>query len=225
MSAYYLHLIEGKNICKIIFSPEYIQDKTVKPLISCDIGKNKDEIEKDIIQLLKKKYDYKIESGTIYFEGNTSHIIMDVHEFMYKQQSKYNKDGIEICNFGKENITYITKHYISDIRTSDEAIQKYMMYKHFNPEHPENHNIKFIKNNYYMKCDDKWQMFTLNTIAEKIYRQCLKEIVYNFDSFNLDIPGFARILHENSEKRLYHDKKCIISDVKDLIKCIFYNGF
>ena len=50
---------------------------------------------------------------------------------------------IQINNYGKENIDYITdKVFMKLLSTPLAAIPKLIELKHFNPKHPENHNIK-----------------------------------------------------------------------------------
>ena len=51
--------------------------------------------------------------------------------------------NIHINNYGKENLDYITEGYISKLlKIPYGAVPKLIKHIHFNPEHPENHNIK-----------------------------------------------------------------------------------
>ena len=54
-----------------------------------------------------------------------------------------NNNNIYINNFGEENKEYITPEYLTELlKIPYSAIQKLIKNIHFNPLHPENHNIK-----------------------------------------------------------------------------------
>ena len=75
-------------------------------------------------------------------------------------------NNITINAFGKEDISYLTKHHnfpafmVKCIKEKIDGVCQLIVRKHFDPKHPENHNIK--KNNRkddFMECYDgrKWK--------------------------------------------------------------------
>ena len=85
---------------------------------------------------------------------------------------------IMINSFGKENLDYISKDYISNIIKSGpiNSIPKLLKYIHFNPEHKENHNIKINnkKENYAQIFNgDSWEYkdkkSTISDMSDRAY--------------------------------------------------------
>tara|TARA_Y100000768_G_scaffold387694_1_gene379884 strand:- start:14889 stop:15812 length:924 start_codon:yes stop_codon:yes gene_type:complete len=70
--------------------------------------------------------------------------------------------NINLNNYGSENVDYINKKELTRLLTGAfHAIPKLVENIHFNPEHPENHNIKITnKKEPYIKVrkDNKWQL-------------------------------------------------------------------
>ena len=69
---------------------------------------------------------------------------------------------ININNYGSENLKYLNNDYLSKLlNTAFTAIPKLIEKIHFNPKHPENHNIKITnKKQPYVKIrkNDKWEL-------------------------------------------------------------------
>ena len=69
---------------------------------------------------------------------------------------------ININNYGSENLEYLNKDYLTKLlNTAFTAIPKLIEKIHFNPKHPENHNIKITnKKQPYVKVrnNDKWEL-------------------------------------------------------------------
>ena len=70
--------------------------------------------------------------------------------------------NININNYGNENIDYLNKDYLNNLlQGAFTAIPKLIENIHFNPSHPENHNIKITnKKEPYIKVrkNDKWEL-------------------------------------------------------------------
>lgn len=81
---------------------------------------------------------------------------------------EYNSDDdydIEKINdFGKEDISYIDEETMKKIASNND-IKTFIMLKHFNPEHPENHNIR-------LNCKKSFKI-----LKNKIWTSELKQIV------------------------------------------------
>jgi len=85
---------------------------------------------------------------------------------------------IVLNNFGKENIEYINSNYINKLIQQGiyAAIPKIIKYLHFNPEHPENRNVKITnKKEAWAQIwnNDKWELknkkLVINNIVNKGY--------------------------------------------------------
>ena len=85
--------------------------------------------------------------------------------------------NININNYGNENIDYLNKDYLNNLlQGAFTAIPKLIENIHFNPSHPENHNIKITnKKEPYVKIrkNDKWELQdkkeTLATLVDDKY--------------------------------------------------------
>jgi hypothetical protein len=86
-----------------------------------------------------------------------------------------------INNYGNERIDYledfINKDNIKDLPIHKKLI-KYIEYKNFNDEFPENRNIKYENNNCLIKEEGKWKSKDLNNLIIDIIEKN-KFIVYN----------------------------------------------
>lgn len=83
-----------------------------------------------------------------------------------------NNIEIVINNYGNENRKYMTDTYMSKLlELPFSAIKKYVKNLHFNPKHPENHNVKITnkKQPYiYIYNNEKWFIEDKTTILEDI---------------------------------------------------------
>lgn len=80
-------------------------------------AKEKQELKKEISQLLEKV-------------GSVTNIT-------------HQQNNIYINSYGQENIDYISSNYLNKlIKSPFGAVPKLIKYVHFNPKHPENHNVK-----------------------------------------------------------------------------------
>ena len=151
-------------------------------LKTCKIKKEKDkekenEKDKKIEELIKTQEAMKeqmkemVEKLLINNSGNiTNNNHNNSHNIIH--------NTININNFGNENIKYLRKDYLNTLlQGAFTAIPKLIEKIHFNPKHPENHNIKITnKKEPYIKVrkNDKWEIQdkkeTLeNLVDEKYY--------------------------------------------------------
>lgn len=127
-------------------------EKICKVKIKMEKEKDKDVIIKDLQDKLE---DLIIEISKL--KNESKHI----YKYNSIDNSKYCSDNtIIVNNFGKENLEYLTdKHFQSFLTLPTNGIPKMIEYIHFNPNHPENHNIR-IKNKKLkwaeVKEDNKW---------------------------------------------------------------------
>ena len=84
-----------------------------------------------------------------------------------------------INNYGFERTDYITfDDMIKIIRLGfNTTIPKYIELKHFNKDFPENHNIKYEKNNdCYVKKNGEWKIINIDNLSKKLLNTNYHEI-------------------------------------------------
>jgi len=163
------------------------------------ICNNCDEIEKTIINKFKIHFNHKKEFGNEYFMGNYNLMIDIIYNIIRTTDNEdienNNKNNCQfksiirniimkddyINNYGNERIDYledfINKDNIKDLPIHKKLI-KYIEYKNFNDEFPENRNIKYENNNCLIKEEGKWKSKDLNNLIIDIIEKN-KFIVYN----------------------------------------------
>tara|TARA_Y100000591_G_scaffold43051_2_gene31866 strand:- start:2526 stop:3485 length:960 start_codon:yes stop_codon:yes gene_type:complete len=174
-----------KKTIKCDFCEKTFTRKTglTKHLKCCKIKqkKEKSENEKDEkdkkIKFLEKKQEElqdKVEDLLIELSKNGSTINNITNNTTNNQNKIIN---ININNYGNENIDYLNKDYLNNLlQGAFTAIPKLIENIHFNPSHPENHNIKITnKKEPYIKVrkNDKWELQdkkeTLETLVDDKY--------------------------------------------------------
>ena len=162
----YLHrsgLSKHKHVCK--------QKKTTVPTeevekMRCQFGKEKEAMqkEKEAMQKEKDAMQKQIEELLLSQNNHTNNIGTQVN--------------ITINAFGKENVDYITeKQCLKIVNQVFNSIPAAAQIVFFNPDHPENHNIKIPnKKEPYamiMKADQTWEMTdrkkAIETMTQKSY--------------------------------------------------------
>jgi hypothetical protein len=128
----------------------------------------------------------------------------------YESSDDEDYDIAKINDFGKENTDYISQETL-DILTDHIDIQQLIKLKHFNPEHPENHNIRHnttsAKSVKVLK-DNEWQVHPKNDIFNQIFKKSKNQL------FNISLDHRLTNRHnltdqeieELSERWLNYDK-------------------
>ena len=110
--------------------------------------------EKKIMELEKKIEEQKICSTT-----NNTNNTNNINNTNYNNIN--NNRNIIINNYGEENLKHISSEYFANLlKGAFMAVPKLIKHIHFDPEHPENQNIKITnKKEPYVKImkDNKWQ--------------------------------------------------------------------
>ena len=128
-------------------------------------------------------------------------------------------NNIHINNYGDENLKHLRSKDFANLLTGIySAVPKLIEKIHFDPEHPENHNIKYTNKKLpYLKVmkNDKWQLVNkkhelLDLIDNKYFM--LKEKYYNILEKNkYNVNDAQRIkIEEFMDKYNYEDKKMMI---------------
>lgn len=130
-------------------------------------------------------------------------------------------NNIMVNNFGSENIDYLTEKVLNNILTYPKScIPKLIKQIHFNPKHPENHNIR-IKNKKLkyaeVKENNEWKLKHKRTVLDDlvdfgyITLEDHKENLENEEMDNLLIKGFNKLMKGYSDNK---KKKEIMKNVE-----------
>ena len=121
---------------------------------------------------------------------------------------------ININNYGNENTDYLKGDYLNNLlQGAFTAIPKLIENIHFNPQHPENHNIKITnKKEPYIKVrkNDKWELQdkkeTLETLVDDKY-YLLEDHYAGVDENGLKISGETKRVMEKFIDKYSEDKE------------------
>ena len=129
-----------------------------------------------------------------------------------------NSNNIIINNFGSENMAYITKKMMKRmLKQGSRSIPNLIKQIHFNPEHPENHNVRI--NNKKLKFaeireNNKWKYKHKKAVLDDLVdfgyvtlEGCKENSEDNLD--NLLLKGFKRLM-----KKYEMDKNEIVANVE-----------
>jgi hypothetical protein len=187
------------------------------------VENEKDRKIEELIQnqeKMKEEMKNMVEKLLINSSINTTN---NYHNNSYNNSNNTINNTIHINNYGNENIDYLQGDYLTNLlQGAFTAIPKLIENIHFNPQHPENHNIKITnKKEPYVKIrkNDKWELQdkkeTLETLVDDKYYiledhyadvedknnlpSHTKEVMKNFrDKFNDDIE-LQKDLQKKSE--------------------------
>ena len=139
---------------------------------------------------------------------------------------------ININNYGNENIKHLkSKDFANLLSGIYGAVPKLIERIHFDPKHPENHNIKFTNKKLpYLKImkDDKWQLVNkkhelLDLIDAKCYM--LKEKYYNIlEKKKYNITTVQKDKIEKFMKKYNEDDKKVMLDLIERTELMLLNN-
>ena len=143
-----------------------------------------------------------------------------------------NTNNIIINNFGNERIDYLTFDNLQEIfrKGINNSIPSLIKEKHFNPNFPENNNVKANKKNNtkcFIRKDNNWLLSTMSIICDKIikensylllgfseqHKEELGQIILNEEIYDF-INNKLRDLILKTDKDHY---KTVKDNVKDII--------
>ena len=108
----------------------------------------------------------------IAFHGN--------HNTVHNTNHQNNTTNIYINNYGKERVDYLTfDDLLKILKCYTHSIPNYIKYKHFNPLFPENHNIQYKDNIFFVKKDDEWKIINKEALSDKLYDDGGSELLYH----------------------------------------------
>ncbi len=185
------------HFCHHIFSSQQSKSGHMKV---CKIKKLHEETQEQIKQIqsmLPAEYHNNNNNVTTTNNNNTNNnqqIIYQIHNNHYRISSEeylnrydQNLDHEDIDNindFGREDISYIGPEQMKQIALNCD-FKTLIREKHFNPEHPENHNIRNNCNkSYKVLKDSKWLVEPKDAVCSVIYNNS-KAQVYDYAFQNL----------------------------------------
>lgn len=133
---------EGKNACKTLVvvpttmtkeEAEGIEDKETFIL----------QMHEDNVKLKHENAALKNANAELTSKLQTLQTSGGAASVTNNNTNNINITHIHINNYGKENTDYITDHFLAKtIETVYHSVPTLLKYIHFNPDHPENHNVR-----------------------------------------------------------------------------------
>lgn len=167
------------------------------------------------------------ESGTIINNNNTTNNNMNTANTYIDTQQNMNVDGdVKLVKFGDENLSYISDDLFKSILGRGfKSIEELVDHSHFNPDHPENHNIYIsnIQSDFVIIYDGKkWNIDKKEDIFEDIiYAKsdflCMKFKELMSKMNEVDIKKFEKFINERDEDKT-------MNKIKGELKLQLYNG-
>jgi hypothetical protein len=137
-----------------------------------------------------------------------------------------------INNFNFERIDYITINEMIKIILNDDnnIIQKYINYKYFNYNFPENFNIKCTNyNKCLIKNNDNWKEIDIKYLIDILFQKNSLEIYNYYYNNKYEIDNIVKLDLNDKINNLNHLNKTVIknikNDIKEMIKTTTFNNF
>jgi len=224
------------NYCNKTFTRKY---GLICHLKICKIKKENDEkkeseqimiIEKDKeIEKLKKQLEQTNNKILNTTNNNNNKILNTTNDNCNNSNSNNNiTQNITINNYGEENLKCLSEAYLSKlIKGAFTAIPKLIEKIHFNPEYPENQNIKITnKKEPYIKVrkNNKWELQdkkeTIDTIVDDKYYILDDHIDIQEDLS--DLSEFEKEIMEKFKDRIHNDED-LLKEIKKKSELIILN--
>lgn len=170
----------------------------------------------------KEELKQKVENLEKQLINKTDNVINNINNSVNTQIN-----NITINGFGNENISYITGDLINKyLELPYSAVPNLLETIHFNPEHPENHNLKITnKKEPFAKVyeDKKWILKNKNDIIEYI-RDKAKMLLDNYRDEDIHSDFKNNCYNEFSSRLESEDKELIRKIFKDIELLILNNS-
>jgi len=193
---------------KKLVENENDKDKKIEELI-----KNQEQMKEQMKEMVEKLL---INSGNT-TNNNNNH---NSHNTI--------NNTIHINNYGNENTDYLKSDYLNNLlQGAFTAIPKLIENIHFNPQHPENHNIKITnKKEPYVKIrkNDKWELQDKKETLETLVDDKYYILVDHYADIDEDkIPEKTKIVMEQFHDS-YVDNKELQKDLQKKSEMIILNN-
>ena len=184
----------------------------------------KKEFEDTVSKLLKKVEDLEKKNNLITVTNNNSHNTTHNTDNSINNNIG-NINNIIMVNYGKEDISKLDPSKILKcIKGGFDSTLKLTEVVHFNPDHPEYHNVYIsnMKNKYAMVYKDgEWSTVVKKDLIEKLYEDKKNYIEENIDTFYDSLTKSQK----NSLNRWLEtdDEHERINKIKEDIKLLLFN--
>ena len=192
-------------------------------------GQNNEEKNSEFMKL-KKEHDFlKDQVEDLLMELSKNSQNPNITNNTYNTTNNQNKIiNISINNYGNENTEYLNKDYLHNLLTGAfTAIPKLIEKIHFNPNHPENHNIRITnKKEPYIKVrkNDKWELQdkreTLETLVDDKYYILEEHYAENEDK---EISNHTKEVMEHFRNKFSENKE-LHKDIQKKSEMIILNN-
>jgi 23S rRNA pseudoU1915 N3-methylase RlmH len=197
----------------------------------------KEVIEKkdsEIKEIIDKK-DQQIEELRKQVEmliGNTGkNIASNSNSTIGNQNNIQNQQNVNITvnSFGSENIDHITDQIICKlIKTAPFTCVPQLIEKiHFDPEHPENHNIKITnkKLNYAeIVKDNKWITANKKKVIDDVIQKSYDILDEKYNDNKEDISDKRKERFENFQEKFENEDESLRKNMKNDVDLLLING-
>ena len=182
-----------------------------------ELDKLKDKVEDLLVQLS--------EQNNKILNTNSNNTNTNNNNKTLNNNSNNVTQHITINNYGEENLKCLTEAYLTKlIKGAFTAIPKLIEKIHFNPEYPENQNIKITnKKEPYIKVrkNNKWELQdkkeTIDTIVDDKYY-----ILDDHIDTQKELTEFEKELMEKFKERL-HNEEDLLKEIKKKCELIILN--
>lgn len=198
----------------------------------CPSRKNDNDKMQNNIDYLTEKFEKEKEELTKVFEKQMEKMIQICSKNNIntqnncKNQTNYN---IHINTFGKENLDYITNDFLQNcVNKIYDSVPTILQKIHFDPEHPENHNIKVTNKKLphasIMTDDNQWKLVNKHEVIEDMIDKGYNMID---ETFRHDPSKYTEERRRNYRK--YQDKydnedKETIKRLKNEVEYMVFNN-
>lgn len=132
-----------------------------------------------------------------------------------------------IHNFGQENTKYISQDFLMEtVNRVYDAIPTLLKHIHFNPEHPENHNVKFPnKRDKYMlvRRSDEWKHENKRDVLDSLVRKAHYYLVDNVPDETIE-DQFKRSCVQKQRRFMDQEDPEVIKDVQTRVEIMILDA-
>ena len=166
------------------------------------------ENEKSIIEKEKEKLKKRVEELLVQVSSNC--VINNAEKITNYTQNI--SQTIVINNYGNENLKYITGGYLDKLlKIPYKGIQTLIKDIHFNPNHPENHNIKIPNRKEKFAVvykDGNWELRNKHNVIENIVDNGYNMLDCHYDAGKLILEDVKRNRFIHFQEDFEENDKC-----------------
>ena len=157
------------------------------------------------------------------------HNIQNQHNNIQTQNNIETQNVIVVNSFGQENTEYLTDQIVSKLIQNGPftCLPKIIERIHFDPDHPENHNIKVTnkKLNYAeIVKDNKWVTTNKKHAIEAMIQNGYDLLDEKYQDNKESISDFKQERFEDFQQKFQEEDKELVRTIKDEVDIALLNG-